>query len=109
VQWAQLALASEAVLTALDHYIAQGGGSRGARAILDPGGEGLPLTAQGPLEAARFRRERAEDRDRQIVLRWDGAGFQLHERGVRRVDPAHRPVFERDWPAWLTGAIHAGS
>ncbi len=109
VQWAQLALASEAVLTALDHYIAQGGGSRGARAILDPGGEGLPLTAQGPLEAARFRRERAEDRDRQIVLRWDGAGFQLHQRGVRRVDPAHRPVFERDWPAWLTGAIHAGS
>jgi succinate dehydrogenase/fumarate reductase flavoprotein subunit len=109
VQWAQLALASEAVLTALDYYITQGGGSRGARAILDQGGEGLPETAQGPLEAARFRRERAEDRDRQIVIRWDGAGFHLHERALRRVDPVHRPVFERDWPAWLTGAIHADS
>ena len=33
-RWQHLALASEAVLAALDHYVAQGGGSRGARAYL---------------------------------------------------------------------------
>ena len=63
VQWQQMALASEAVLTALDHYISEGGGSRGARAILDPAGEGLPMSARGPLEDVRFRRERPEDRE----------------------------------------------
>ena len=106
VQWAQMALASEAVLVALDHYIASGGGSRGARAILDPLGEGVPMAASGPLEAVRFRKERAEDRGRQIVLRRDGDGFALRERENRGMDHAARPFFERDWPAWLTGAIY---
>ena len=39
LQWQQMALASEAVLAALDHFIRHGGGSRGARAICDPDGE----------------------------------------------------------------------
>jgi len=106
VQWVQMALASEAVLVALDHYIATGGGSRGARAILDPAGEGVPLSAKGPLEAVRFRKERVADRGRQIVLRRDGDGFALRERENRGMDHAARPFFERDWPAWLTGAIY---
>jgi hypothetical protein len=106
VQWQQMALVSEAVLTALDHYIASGGGSRGARAILDPAGEGLPQSAQGPLEDVRFRAERAEDRDRQIVLRYRQGRFEVTERPTRRMDATGRPFFERDWPAWLTGAIY---
>ncbi|MBD1206415.1 MAG: FAD-binding protein [Rhodobacteraceae bacterium] len=106
IQWQQMALASEAVLTALDHYIAAGGGSRGARAILDPTGDGLPVSAQGPLEAVRFRRERPEDRDRQIVLRRNDNGFRVTERPTRSITQAERPFFERDWPAWLTGAIY---
>lgn len=106
VQWQQMALLSEAVLAALDHYIAAGGGSRGARAILDPAGEGLPVSAQGPLEDVRFRRERAEDRDRQIVVRFEAGRFALSERPTRGMDGAGRPFFERDWPAWLTGAIY---
>lgn len=105
IQWRQMALASEAVLTALDHYIAGGGGSRGARAILDPAGEAVPQSAQGPLEAVRFRKERAVDRDRQIVLRFTGGHFHLTERENRKMDDT-RPFFERDWPAWLTGAIY---
>lgn len=105
VQWRQLALVSEAVLTALDHYIARGGGSRGARAILDPAGEGLPLAAHGPLEEVRFRKERPEDRARQIIVHREGQGFGLRERPNRPLDP-ERPFFERDWPAWLTGAIY---
>ena len=106
IQWQQMALASEAVLTALDHYIAAGGGSRGARAILDPTGDGLPVSAQGPLEAVRFRRERPEDRDRQNVLRRNDSGFRVTERPTRSITQAERPFFERDWPAWLTGAIY---
>jgi succinate dehydrogenase/fumarate reductase flavoprotein subunit len=106
VQWQQMALASEAVLTALDRYISGGGGSRGARAILDPDGEGLPLSAHGPLEDVRFRRERPEDRDRQIVVRLRDGAFTLAERPNRTMDQSGRPFFERDWPTWLTGAIY---
>ncbi len=77
------------------------------RAILDPKGEGLPLSARGPLEEVRFRKERAEDRDRQLVLRLDGKAFSVRTRPNRTLD-SERPFFERDWPAWLTGAIYAG-
>lgn len=106
VQWQQMALVSEAVLAALDHYISGGGGSRGARAILDARGDGLPVSARGPLEDVRFRRERPEDRDRQIVVRYRDGKFSLSERPSRSIDQTERPFFERDWPAWLTGAIH---
>jgi hypothetical protein len=101
-----MALVSEAVLAALDHYISGGGGSRGARAILDARGDGLPTSARGPLEDVRFRRERPEDRDRQIVVRHRDGEFSLSERPNRSIDQTERPFFERDWPAWLTGAIH---
>jgi succinate dehydrogenase / fumarate reductase, flavoprotein subunit len=106
LQWRQMALVSEAVLTALDHYIAGGGGSRGARAILDPAGEGLPMSAEGPLEGVRFRLERPEDRRTQIVLRSRDGRFHVAERPNRTMDASARPFFERDWPAWLTGAIY---
>jgi succinate dehydrogenase / fumarate reductase, flavoprotein subunit len=105
LQWRQMALASEAVLTALDHYISAGGGSRGARAICDPDGTGLPLSRKGPLEDYRFRAERPEDRDRQIVVRMAGNDMVLTTRPNRRIDAAPM-FFERDWPAWLTGAVH---
>jgi succinate dehydrogenase/fumarate reductase flavoprotein subunit len=104
-QWRQMALASEAVLTALDHYIAAGGGSRGARAILDPAGSGLPISAHGPLEEVRFRTERDEDRRRQILVHPEAGGFRLTERPNRQM-AGERPFFERDWPDWLTGSIY---
>lgn len=106
VQWQQMALASEAVLSALHSYIAAGGGSRGARAICDPAGTELPLTAQGPLPEFRFRAERVQDRAEQITVRWTGSGMQLARRPNRKLDPNARPFFERDWPDWLTGAIY---
>lgn len=106
IQWRQMALASEAVLVALDHYIATGGGSRGARAILDPKGEGVPMSVHGPLHRVRFRAERVEDRGRQIVLAFRDGRFHVSERQIRSIDPTARPFFERDWPAWLTGAIY---
>ena len=43
LQWRQMALVSEAVLTALDAFLGRGGGSRGARAICDPAGSAVPI------------------------------------------------------------------
>lgn len=106
LQWAQTALASEAVLAALDFYIAGGGGSRGARAILDPKGDAVPLARDGAMEDYRFKSERAEQRAEQIVVRRAGDGFLCQTRPIRRRDRNHLPVFERDWPAFLSGAIY---
>jgi succinate dehydrogenase / fumarate reductase, flavoprotein subunit len=105
LQWQQMALASEAVLCALDHYVRRGGGSRGARAIRDRDGEALPLTRRGPLDAYRFRVERDADRREQIVVRWNGDGFEVSTRGNRPFDARAHSFFERDWPDWLTGRI----
>jgi len=106
IQWQQIALASEAVLTALDAYIAAGGGSRGARAICDADGDALPQASTGPLETLRFRREREVDRDMQLHTRYDGTEFHIWDEANRRLDSTMRPFFERDWPAWLTGEIY---
>ncbi|KQV11332.1 oxidoreductase [Rhizobium sp. Root1203] len=106
LQWQQMALASEAVLSALDFFINNGGGSRGARAICDPDGESLPLVSSGPLQAYRFRKERPEHRDEQIVVRLDGDDMILSTRPNRTFDENSKSFFERDWPAWLTGRIY---
>jgi succinate dehydrogenase/fumarate reductase flavoprotein subunit len=106
VQWQQMALASEAVLSALDAFVRAGGGSRGARAICDPAGASLPMSAAGPLEDYRFRPERPEHGQEQLVVRLDGRAFEVSARPNRAFDEAARPFFERDWPDWLTGRIY---
>ena len=106
LQWQQMALASEAVLTALHHYIAQGGGSRGARAICDPEGESLPMSVHGPLPDVRFRAERDEDKHSQLLVRLDQGAFIVTARPNRSFDEAAKSFFERDWPNWLTGEIY---
>ncbi|MER8772794.1 FAD-binding protein [Mesorhizobium sp. M0960] len=105
IQWRQMALASEAVLTALDHYLGQGGGSRGSRAICDREGESLPLARTGPLEDYRFRRERDAQRSEQIIVRLDGVEMVVSTRPIRSFDESAGSFFERDWPDWLTGRI----
>jgi succinate dehydrogenase/fumarate reductase flavoprotein subunit len=107
LQWHQMALASEAVLTALAHFVREGGGSRGARAICDPGGEAVPVAAGGSLERYRFRVARDADRDEQIVVRRQGDGFHVSTRPNRRFDESRKAFFERDWPDWLTGRVYA--
>lgn len=105
LQWQQMALASEAVLVALDHYISEGGGSRGARAICDPDGGSLPLSRNGALPDVRFRPEREEDMQSQILVRLDDDKFVITTRPNRPFDTNATSFFERDWPAWLTGEI----
>lgn len=106
LQWRHNAIASEAVLAALDFYIARGGGSRGARAICGPAGDRVPHARLGPLEDFRFLPEREEDRAEKIIVRMDGSEFVVRSRPVRRREPGDRPFFERDWPGFLTGAIY---
>jgi len=106
VQWRQMALASEAVLTALDAYLAQGGGSRGARAICDSAGSEAPWTKAGPLEAFRFRAERPQDRSKKIITRLSGEGFVTETRELRKHDREKPHYFERDWGRALSGAIY---
>ncbi|MGG6898619.1 FAD-binding protein [Rhizobium sp. BR 315] len=106
LQWRQMALASEAVLSALDYFIRNGGGSRGARAICDPGGELLPVASSGPLEDYRFRKERDAHREEQIAVRLDSGAMAISTRPNRKFDESAKSFFERDWPAWLTGGIY---
>lgn len=105
LQWQQMALASEAVLAALDYYIGRGGGSRGARAICDPAGEATPMAKSGPLHDVRFRKERTQDQGEQILVRLVDGKLQISRRPNRGFDETAKPFFERDWPAWLTGEI----
>jgi succinate dehydrogenase / fumarate reductase, flavoprotein subunit len=92
-------------LTALHHYIRNGGGSRGARAICNPDGEAVPLARSGPLQDVRFRKEREHDKAEQIVVRMVEGKLQVTTRLNRRFDDNAKPFFERDWPAWLTGQV----
>jgi len=106
LQWQQMALASEAVLSALDFFIRNGGGSRGARAICDPEGESLPFNRTGPLDEYRFRREHDAHRDEQIVVRQERDLVKICTRPIRKFDENAKSFFERDWPAWLTARIY---
>lgn len=106
LQWRHMALASQAVLAALDFYISRGGGSRGARAICDPQGQDVPITRNGALEEMRFRRERPEDRNEQIILSLKDGAFALRTRPNRVFNETEKSFFERDWPDWLSGRIY---
>ncbi|AGS21572.1 FAD-dependent oxidoreductase [Rhizobium etli] len=106
VQWRHMALASAAVLSALDFFIRNGGGSRGARAICDADGESLPLARSGPLQEYRFRKERESHRNEQIVVRIEADEIKLSTRPNRNLDESAKSFFERDWPDWLTGRIY---
>ncbi len=106
VQWRHMALVSEAVLTALDCYVTQGGGSRGARAICCSQGTAVPETRYGPLEAFRFRAERNQDRRVKIIVRCEPKGFVCETRPLRQFDATRTAYFERDWGRFLSGALY---
>lgn len=106
LQWQQMTIASQAVLVALDHYIANGGGSRGARAICDSKGASLPETRKGSLPESRFRPERTQDMAAQIFVRLDGEKIEITTRQNRLLNETATSSFERDWPAWLAGRVY---
>ena len=106
LQWQQMALASEAVLAALDHFIRHGGGSRGARAIRDPAGEALPLTARRTARGLSLPgRARRRPRPSRSSCAWTATPSTSRRDRTGRSTRAPRSFFERDWPDWLTGRI----
>jgi succinate dehydrogenase / fumarate reductase, flavoprotein subunit len=105
-RWRHLALASEAVLAALDYYLKQGGGSRGARAYLAKEGTQVPDSQRGALEDYRFREERATDREHKLVLRWLGDDFSIEQRPLRQMEDLSRIFFEKNWSHYLTGSVY---
>ncbi len=109
IQWRQMAITSEAVLTALDFYIQGGGGSRGARAICDPTGELAPMTQNGPLAEFCFLPERKQDRETRIFVHYENGRFSCQVRPIRRRARDDPAFFERDWPRFLSGAIYGRS
>ena len=42
-----------------------------------------------------------------IVVRFDGTAMVISTRPNRSLDETEKSFFERDWPDWLTGRIHA--
>lgn len=106
LQWQQMALASEAVLQALNYFISHGGGSRGARAICEKNGKALPRSKNGPLNAFRFRLDQTKDKSEQILVRLDGTELTISTRPNRTFDETSKNFFERDWPDWLTGRVY---
>ena len=104
VQWRHMALVSEAVLTALDFYLTRGGGSRGARAVLSADGA-APEGRDGPLDDCRIKPERVADRDEMILVKRAKRGIVCAVRPTKKRN-AGLSYFERDWPAYLTGAIY---
>ncbi|WP_316860599.1 FAD-binding protein [uncultured Cohaesibacter sp.] len=102
--WKQLALTSTAVLAALDHYIENDGGSRGARVILDASSTRIPKIGSGDLTAFAYREEQERDKSRKIIVTYDGLTLSCHERPIRRRDI--NPVyFEKGWGAFLREEI----
>ncbi len=77
--WRQQTLASAAILTMLEEFIAAGGGSRGARIILDPQGSCLPLTRHGPFSQWRFRPEREEDKNTKLTIHYQENKFIFNQ------------------------------
>jgi succinate dehydrogenase/fumarate reductase flavoprotein subunit len=106
-RWRHLALASEAVLTAIARHVADGGGSRGARAYLARDGMAVPRGRQGELEDFRFRVERLEDRAYKLMVRWTGDGFATERQPLRGMEPPAGIFFEKNWGPFLTGAVYA--
>ena len=103
--WRHLALTSAAVLTMLDQYIREGGGSRGARIILDSEGECVPQVRSGIEEAWRFRPERDEDRHCKFTIRYQEQHFILEKKPLRALPDLSEIYFERNWPDFLTDKI----
>ena len=92
---------SEAVLTALDHYIQNGGGSRGARAICADEGTRCPDASQEDLSRFRFVEEQAKDREEKLIVSREGDGVSVHALPVDLRPEVKREFFEKGWGPYL--------
>lgn len=105
-QWKQTALSSEAVLTALNHYINNGGGSRGARAICSSEGTVVPVARNTSLEEYRYIEEQDKDKTQKIVLTYKNSSFNISEQDIRDMEDPNKIFFEKNWSHYLTDTIY---
>ncbi|EBE7905550.1 FAD-binding protein [Salmonella enterica] len=104
--WRQQTLASAAILTMLEEFVAAGGGSRSARIILDPQGSCLPLTRHGPFSQWRFRPEREEDKNTKLTIHYQENKFIFNQKPLRNLPDLKYNYFEKNWPDFLCGKIY---
>ncbi|MFT4173325.1 MAG: FAD-binding protein [Rhodocyclaceae bacterium] len=103
----QTALLSEAVLCALDYYIRDGGGSRGARMLCSEAGQQTPDARVGALDGFRFVPENTAHRAEKILLRYrPETGMQVTKRPLRGIEDTGKIYFEKNWGAYLTGEVY---
>lgn len=93
--WRHMALTSAAVLTQLTHYIDAGGGSRGARMVIDPQGKCLPQTRRGVKEEWRFRSELAEDKNHKLTIQYSQGSFITEVKSLRMQPCINGIYFEK--------------
>ncbi|MDQ8207619.1 FAD-binding protein [Coraliomargarita sp. SDUM461003] len=100
-RWRHMVWVSEAVLTALDHYIQNGGGSRGARAICADEGTRCPDASHEDLSRFRFVEEQAKDREEKLIVSREGDGVSVHALPVDLRPEVKREFFEKGWGPYL--------
>ncbi len=106
-RWRHLALLSEAMLLALDTYVARGGGSRGARAYCAGDGTRQPTARTVDTAAWRFREERPEHREEKLVVTWVSPSLGIQTRHLRQREDLDTIFFEKDWAHFLGGTVYA--
>ena len=103
----QTAWLSEAILCALDYYIKDGGGSRGARMFCSKNGVEKPDARVEKLDVYRFVPEKSEHRHEKILLRYcPETGIEVFKRPIKGIEDTGKIYFEKNWGAFLTGAIY---
>ncbi|EBS7635417.1 FAD-binding protein [Salmonella enterica] len=104
--WRHMALTSAAVLTQLTHYINAGGGSRGARIILDSQGSCLPFTRHGSNEKWRYRPESEDDKKYRQIIHFHKNIFSVERKEIRLLPNTNTSHFEINWKDFLLGEIY---
>ena len=100
-RWKHMTYVSEAVLTALDHYIENGGGSRGARAICSDEGEQCPEAHTEDLSRFRFIEEQAKDKEEKLVVNFENDSFHVSALPIDSTPNISREFFEKGWGPYL--------
>ena len=100
-RWRHMAWVSEAVLTALDYYIREGGGSRGARAICSEQGTRIPDATIEDLSRFRFVEEQSKDREEKLIVSRVEGAIQISALPVDLTPEVKREFFEKGWGSYL--------
>jgi hypothetical protein len=100
-RWRHMAYVSEAVLSALDYYISNGGGSRGARAICSDSGTRCPEAYREDLSRFRFIEEQPKDKAHRLVVCFEAGQMQVKTEPVHTEPDTKREFFEKGWGSYL--------